>query len=142
MTIQDRMINIIATNTVLCTLNTQDNIKSTHKSFRRRLSASSVKTSRWCCLGRCAGRWWRGPPPPRPVCLHLSSWWCCPIPVVNYTFLHLCWGLGWGLWCIWPLSLLSQTIWALLSIPPCYPTPRNVGGDPRGCVWKPPRLSS
>ena len=40
--------------TVLCTPNTQDNRKSTHKSFRRRLSASSVKTSRWCCLGRCA----------------------------------------------------------------------------------------
>ena len=72
----------------------------------------------------------------------LSCWWCCPIPVVNYTFLHLCWGLGWGLWCIWPLSLLSQTIWALLSIPQCSPTPRNVGGDQRGCVWKPPKLSS
>ena len=38
-------------NTVLCTPNTQDNSKSTHKSFRLRLSASSVKTSRWCCTG-------------------------------------------------------------------------------------------
>ena len=33
-------------NTVLCTPNIQDNRKSTHKSFRQRLSASSVKTSR------------------------------------------------------------------------------------------------
>ena len=31
--------------TVLCTPNTQDNRKSTHKSFRRGLSASSVKMS-------------------------------------------------------------------------------------------------
>ena len=63
-------------NTVHCTPNTQDNRKSTHKSFRRRLSASSVKTSWWCCTGRCARRWWRGPPPPpSSACLpSLSSW--------------------------------------------------------------------
>ena len=60
-------------NTVLCTPNTQDNRKSTHKSFRRRLSASPVKTSWWCCLGRCARDGDDEAPAPRPICLHSMS---------------------------------------------------------------------
>ena len=42
---QNLFVMLLYINTVLCTLNTQDKRKSTHKSFRRRLSASSVKTS-------------------------------------------------------------------------------------------------
>ena len=80
--------------------------------------------------------------PPSSACLSsLSSWWC-PILVVNCTSLHLHRCLGWGLWSIWPLSLLSQTIWALLLLLQCFPTPRNVEGDQRGCVLKPLRSSS
>ena len=73
-------------------------------------------------------------PPPSSACLPSLSWCFYPTLVVHYIPLHLCSILHWGLWCIWPLSLLSQTIWALLLIPQWFPTPQNVGGDQRGCV--------
>ena len=43
----------------------------------------------------------RPPPPPSPAtlaCLPSLFSWCCPILVVNCTFLHLWGGFGWGLW--------------------------------------------
>ena len=111
--------------TVPCTLNTQDNKIQLTRAFADGCQLHQLirPSDPVMLFGTLCEMVMTRIPPSSSACLpSLSSWWCCPIPVVNYSSLHLCWGLGWGLWCVWPLSLLSQTIWALLSIPQCVPT--------------------
>ena len=106
--------------TVLCTLITQDNKNQLTRAFADGCAYQLHQLRHPGDVVWDAVRDSDDEAPPLPL-LRLSAFtfflmMLSYIMGVNYTFLHLCWGLGWWLWCIWPLSLLSQTIWTLLSV--------------------------